>query len=162
MTDRQYEDARACARRSQQLGRPIPYCGFAAAMVLRDYEGIVRALQRSQDQNPEVGALIRAYEAKGPRGLAEARVQWFLRQPNADYAHPVEIAEMHALLGNRDEAFAWLEKGFERRATRISSFHIYPIFDGVRDDPRFADLAHRIGIPPAALESSRPPAAPSS
>jgi hypothetical protein len=68
---------------------------------------------------------------------------------------PVVIASGYAIAGNADEAFAWLEKGFAERLSDVVEFHIEPELDPIRDDPRFADLARRLGIPPPALEASR-------
>jgi serine/threonine protein kinase/tetratricopeptide (TPR) repeat protein len=58
------------------------------------------------------------------------------------------LAMVHAGLGNKDEAFAWLEKDFQiRSATLANALLLFPYFDSLRDDPRYADLLRRMGLP---------------
>ena len=56
------------------------------------------------------------------------------------------VATDYAVLGDKDAAFAALEKAF---ATRRQMFLIKadPEFDNLRSDPRYADLLRRIGLP---------------
>ena len=51
----------------------------------------------------------------------------------------------YAMLGEKDAAFAALEKEFARRG--VVDINIDPRFDNIRSDPRFADLLRRIGLP---------------
>ena len=60
----------------------------------------------------------------------------------------VWLAQFYAYLGEADLAFEWLERGYEERDSHLSSvFNTNPAFDPIRDDPRFAALAERVGIP---------------
>ena len=55
--------------------------------------------------------------------------------------------EIHAGLGEKDEAIAWLEKGYEERGFQMQFLKLDPRWDSLRDDPRFVDLVKRIGLP---------------
>jgi tetratricopeptide (TPR) repeat protein len=57
----------------------------------------------------------------------------------------LDTALAYAMLGDRDEAFAWLEKGVERRDLVIF-VNTEPKCDNLRSDPRFAQLVRRIGL----------------
>jgi hypothetical protein len=57
-----------------------------------------------------------------------------------------EVAGDYAMLGEKDAAFAALEKAFAARAF-IADINVDPIFDPLRSDPRFDDLLRRIGLP---------------
>jgi len=129
ITEARFDEAIAFARKSEKLGRPMPLCTMRATI---DRDAV-----------------------HGGRAFLERRLQFFTQQPNYEFAYPVEVAETYAMLGRNDEAFAWLDKAFDRRATHITSFHLFAGFDGVRDDPRFIALAHRIGLPEASLKSAR-------
>ena len=61
--------------------------------------------------------------------------------------NPLEAAVICAALGNRDEAFKWLEKSYEDRVQGLIYLKSNPEFDNLRSDPRFADLTRRIGLP---------------
>lgn len=56
-------------------------------------------------------------------------------------------AALHSLLGERDEAFAYLDKAWRVRALPLAYAALAPELESLRDDPRFRDVLHRIGIP---------------
>ena len=60
------------------------------------------------------------------------------------YVSSVHFAVIHAKLGEKDQAFAWLEKAFEERQPWLQQFQFDPQFESLRSDPRFADLVRRI------------------
>jgi hypothetical protein len=55
---------------------------------------------------------------------------------------------LHLGLGNKDRAFAWLEKDFETRNGVLEDIACDPYFILPRDDPRYADLLRRMGLKP--------------
>jgi tetratricopeptide (TPR) repeat protein len=61
---------------------------------------------------------------------------------------PMEKALVHIGLGNRDEAFAKLEEVYQGRFSHLAYLRSDPMYDGLRDDPRFADLARRVNLTP--------------
>ena len=62
------------------------------------------------------------------------------------YAYSLGFARIYAGLGDKDQAFLWLEKGYEERETPIYFLKVDPIWDPLRTDPRFNDLLRRIGL----------------
>jgi tetratricopeptide (TPR) repeat protein len=74
--------------------------------------------------------------------LVKARTQYF----PAD-----SIAAVYVALGNKDEAFRWLERAFEEHSYPLYTFLFDPEFRSLRSDPRFADLLRRIGLDSAAV-----------
>ncbi len=55
------------------------------------------------------------------------------------------FAIVHLGLGQRAEAFTWLEKGYEQRAFDLGAVTI-GLFDLLREDPDFRDLLRRMGL----------------
>jgi hypothetical protein len=51
-------------------------------------------------------------------------------------------------LGEKDQAFAWLEKAHQDRSGIFFQLKMDPVNDPLRSDPRFADLLRRAGLPP--------------
>lgn len=49
-------------------------------------------------------------------------------------------------LGEKDQAFDWLEKAYEERQPYFNLFKVEPVFDSLRSDPRFVSLLKRIGF----------------
>ena len=57
------------------------------------------------------------------------------------------IAEIHIGLGEVDEAFVWLERGFQQRNGWLIHMRDNPRYDPLRTDPRYLDLVRRMNFP---------------
>jgi hypothetical protein len=57
------------------------------------------------------------------------------------------IALIYAGLGENDQAFDWLNKGYEQRAFQMQWMNVEPRWDSLRSDHRFAELIRRMGFP---------------
>ena len=66
------------------------------------------------------------------------------KAPSANSAYG--IARVYAALGDKDEAFRWLNTGYEKRAFSMFFLRVDPFFDSLHDDPRFDELIRRIGL----------------
>jgi hypothetical protein len=66
---------------------------------------------------------------------------------NRRYVSPYSIALIYTGLGEKEQAFAWLEKAYEDRSSLMIYLKVEPMLDSLRSDPRFTDLLHRIGLP---------------
>ncbi len=64
------------------------------------------------------------------------------------YVPPFYLALITANLGDKDRAFAWLEKAYQERSGWMPWLKLEPLFDGLRTDARFSDLLRRIGLQP--------------
>ena len=55
---------------------------------------------------------------------------------------------MNAYLGldENDQAFASLEEAYKEHSYILQWLKVHPYFDPLRDDPRFANLVHRVGL----------------
>jgi len=54
---------------------------------------------------------------------------------------------LFAAAGEHDRALDWLERGFEIRNPNMPGIGFSPVFDSLRDDPRFQDLLRRMNLP---------------
>ena len=59
---------------------------------------------------------------------------------------PAPILIAYVGIGNKDEAFAWLEKAYSQHSNVLTSLKVDPIYDPLRSDPRFQDLLRRVGL----------------
>jgi eukaryotic-like serine/threonine-protein kinase len=79
-----------------------------------------------------------------------AKVQEILKQleefAKSRYVPSYLIARIYLGLGERDRAFELLEKALDERYGYLAYLNVEPMFDIVKDDPRFSDLAHRVGL----------------
>ena len=67
---------------------------------------------------------------------------------------PVMMAYDYAQGGEKDKAFAWLEKAYDaREGGELTLMAVDPVWKNLHGDPRFSDLLHRLGLPqPDAIE----------
>jgi tetratricopeptide (TPR) repeat protein len=63
------------------------------------------------------------------------------------YVSPFQHAIVYAGLGEKEEAFRWLEKGFEERDHDMAYLNRWSMFEGLHSDPRFQDLVRRMNFP---------------
>jgi tetratricopeptide (TPR) repeat protein len=67
-----------------------------------------------------------------------------LNNPTKPMAAP--IAEIYAVLGNKDEAFMWLERAYDTREAQLSQINAEVFWDNLRSDPRFQVFLRRMGF----------------
>ena len=49
-------------------------------------------------------------------------------------------------IGEKDQAFAWLEKAYADHSNILTSLKVDPAYDPLRNDPRFSSLVRRVGL----------------
>lgn len=71
-------------------------------------------------------------------------------QSKAKNGQPVafQIAGDYAVLGQKDEAFQWLERAYQKRDPPLIFLKSGDRLESLREDPRFHDLLRRMGLPP--------------
>jgi TolB-like protein/Tfp pilus assembly protein PilF len=97
-------------------------------------------------------ALAHAYAAAGRQAEAREVLDRLIARAKTEYVSPYEIATVHAGLGERDRAFEWLEKAYERREPFLTRFRMDPRVWSLRADPRFEQLLRRMNFPTGAAD----------
>lgn len=64
----------------------------------------------------------------------------------AGRASAVDIAAVHVGLGQTDQALEWLERAYREKNWQMAFLGAEPLFDPLRDDPRFVSLVERLGL----------------
>ena len=104
-----------------------------------------KAVQLSGGSPTCIANLARAYVASGKRSEAEKLLSELRKRSTPGYSHASEIAVIYVSLGDTDQAMSWLQKGYEERFN--PGVLLRPGFDPLRSNPRFQDLASRVGLP---------------
>jgi TolB-like protein/Tfp pilus assembly protein PilF len=149
------EEATASLRKVMELepGYPNASIVIARTYVTKGmYEQAIAELENALTLHPRqphlIGALAHVYARTGKREKALALVD-ALKQLSAERAGPATFSLVwaYAGLGDKDKAFAWLERCYEERTPRLAWLNVDPLLDPLRSDPRFPDLVRRVGLP---------------
>ena len=95
-----------------------------------------------------MAGLGHVYAVSGRKTEARMILAELQRLSEHSYVPANDVALVYAGLGERDEAFARLDKAYEEHSFSMAHLTVEPRFDPLRSDPRFADLLRRIGLPP--------------
>jgi TolB-like protein/DNA-binding winged helix-turn-helix (wHTH) protein/Flp pilus assembly protein TadD len=99
------------------------------------------------DRSPAViGVLVRAYAHVGRRADALRLLAELKKRSQAGYVPAGAFINAYLGLGDKEQAFVWLERGYEEKSGIMPLLKAHPHFDPIRNDPRFADLIHRLGL----------------
>jgi TolB-like protein/DNA-binding winged helix-turn-helix (wHTH) protein len=107
-----------------------------------------KAIAMSSDAQEAVAALGHAYAATGRRAEAENILHDLEQRAKREYVSPYRIATVHAGLGDKDQAFVFLEKAYAEKSWDLPSELQSDLrIDNLRSDPRFQDLSRRLSFP---------------
>ena len=147
---RRYEEAIAQGQRTLKLDPNFYYAHYLLGWAYYEkgmYPEAISECRKSLELNEEPYAkaiLVTALAKSG--GPAEAiKLRDELKSESArHYVPSYYLAVADTALGEKDEAFAALEKDFAERSTSYSWIPMDPLFDDLRDDPRFKALMQRV------------------
>jgi TolB-like protein/Flp pilus assembly protein TadD len=112
------------------------------------YAEALAELQMAQGPTLQATAEMgHVYGLSGKRVEAERILGNLLIRSKHSYVPATYIAKVYAGLGQKDQALAWLDKGYHERDSQMEFISVDPMYDTLRSDPRFADLLHRVGFP---------------
>jgi TolB-like protein/Flp pilus assembly protein TadD len=148
---RQYDQARALiARASSMPHGPLDLLYSMGQIELEagHYEETIQILQKLGDfVPPALGPLGYAYARVGNTAAARQVIEKLRKRIQQDGFGRYEIASVYAGLGQKDEAFHWLEEAYRARDRGAIYLKLDPCMDPLITDPRFQDLLRRVGLP---------------
>jgi hypothetical protein len=90
-----------------------------------------------------LGVLVHAYAGAGRRTEALRVLGELHRRRQKGYVPAAAFLNAYLGLGDKDEAFRWLERAAEERSNITQFLKVHPFFDPLRGDPRFAAFLRR-------------------
>lgn len=73
--------------------------------------------------------------------------EMLIERSQSKYVTPWQISTLYTRAGKNEEALDWLEKAYEAHDSNMPYISIDPIFDGLRDEPRFQELIQKMKLP---------------
>lgn len=102
--------------------------------------------RHASDEVKAIDRLRRLFDRSGLQGLIIDELDNLMRSKERGPA--VVIGRHHLLLGNNETGVRWLQRAFEEPTTHWNPFlTVDPVYDAVRNDPRFKELLHRMNLP---------------
>ncbi|MGH9801400.1 MAG: TPR end-of-group domain-containing protein, partial [Blastocatellia bacterium] len=92
--------------------------------------------------------IAHAYALWGKRDEARRRLDELKRSAREKHVDSYNIGIIHAALGEKDQAFEWLEKAFQAKSEELLFLKVDPKIDSLRSDARYADLLRRLKLAP--------------
>jgi tetratricopeptide (TPR) repeat protein len=153
---RRFDKALAQARRLSDLYPNSPLAQFSTAGVYEmqgDYAKAAAVFERAAnaggDGRQMAEMIRRAYDTGGREGYLRLQLDHAKSEPPNSGSF-VRLAQLHALLGNRDQAFSWLDRAAEARSCDLLWLEVNPGFDSLRQDPRYVRLVRTLGFDKAS------------
>ena len=148
---RQYDESIAQCQRALEIDPHYVNAMWFMALSLEqkgDLDGAVERLETAVNlaRAPHFLALLgRAYALAGERQVARGVLEEMTALAQRMYVSPFDLAIVHAGLGDLPTAFACFEDAFQQRVFRLVELTL-PMFDNLRSDARWQDLARRVGL----------------
>ena len=99
-----------------------------------------------EDSVEILGRFGQALAIAGKSGEARKIISKMKEKQKHQYVSPFCIGLVYAGLGDKEHAFAWLEKTFEERNEMLTWIRVHPELDSLRSDSRFTNLLQRVGL----------------
>jgi TolB-like protein len=143
-----FADALASYRKALELepGYPGLHASIAVdlAQLGRESEAFAE-IQKEADDGSQRIARAWVYAVLGRKADAEAELTAIEQSFGAE--SPMDIAALHAYLGDVDQAFVWLDRAYLANPENLFTLKYDSSFKGIRDDPRYRALLRKMNLP---------------
>ncbi len=108
--------------------------------------------QFNLSHQPEYEAIAQAVGKVYAQSGIEAALREWARQEvelsKREYVDPAHVGFIYAKAGDKDQAFAWLEKGLKEKSEAMQYLKTDHMADSLRSDPRYGEMLKRMGMAP--------------
>ncbi|MBI3421972.1 MAG: protein kinase [Acidobacteria bacterium] len=113
-------------------------------------EAELKQWQSIDPASPYPKALLAHLYASSGKPAAAQKILGELLKADApkNYVDPYFISLIYTGLGDKEQAFAWLERAYQARSEDLLNLKKEPRLDSLRADPRFTDLLRRLQLAP--------------
>jgi adenylate cyclase len=150
-----FDDAILEAKRTQELDPDYLYEFPILAEAYRQKEMFAEAIElykKAQEKNgaPQPGLAI-TYAQIGRQAEARRILDDLKKIAATKYIPAEDIAAVCVALGDKEEAFEWLERAYREHSGPLHAIAFRKVFRPLHSDPRFAAILKRIGLDPGKV-----------
>jgi adenylate cyclase len=151
LADNRLDDAIVEGQRTQQLDPHYFYLDSTLAAAYREKGNFAEAIElytKAQEEThlPSSGLAI-TYARMGRQIEARKILDQLVQERRTRYVSAQIIAAIYVGLGDKEEAFRWLELAATEHSGILQWIAFLPEFRPLRPDKRFPNLLRRIGVP---------------
>ena len=104
-------------------------------------------LSRDPNESEFATALEEGFHSAGWKGALTRGIEVREGERKTGYSSAYGIATLYADLGDKDQAFRWLDTAYQERDWLLESLGTDFLLDPIRSDPRFTELVRKVGLP---------------
>jgi hypothetical protein len=104
-------------------------------------------LTGDSNESEFAASLEQGFRSGGWKGAVTKGIEVRQEQRKRGYSSAFEIATLYAELGDKDQAFRWLNTAYQERAPEMEGLKTDFTLDPLRSDSRFAELVRKVGLP---------------
>jgi len=131
--------ARSCLARAYWGKRVYP-------RVIEEWKAIGQ-LSADRNESDFASALEKGFRSAGWKGALTKGIEVRQAQRKNGYSSAFRVAGMYAELGDKDQAFQWLNTAYQERDFFLFGLKTDFSLDPLHSDPRFAELVRKVGLP---------------
>lgn len=130
------------ARSHQDLGRVY----WEKGMPRQAIRAFKKAVSYSGRGSLYIAELAHAYAVVGKRAEAVTLLKELTERAHKRYVSAYAFVLVYTGMGNKDQAFAWLNKAYDKRASTMPFLKTNPTLASLRSDSRFQTLIRRMNL----------------
>jgi serine/threonine protein kinase len=153
---RQYDDAVSSCKKVTEDDPAFAlshYCLAQAYWGKRMYPQVIEEwrsygkLADDRNESEFASALDQGFRAAGWKAALTRGIEVRQAQRKTGYSSAAAIGGLYSDLGDKDQAFQWLDTAYRERDYWLIGLRTNFLYDPLRADPRFAEIERRVGLP---------------
>jgi TolB-like protein/DNA-binding winged helix-turn-helix (wHTH) protein/Flp pilus assembly protein TadD len=143
-----FDEARSALGRSQELNPQLSSLHLTLGKIYLaqgEAEQAVAEMEKETGDWEKLCGEAVAYYAAGRKHDSDAALNKLIATHQNDSAY--QIAEVYAFRGENDKAFEWVERSYRQHDPGTQDLKTGLLVEGLRQDPRYAELLKRMRLP---------------
>ena len=152
MYARRYDEVIRLLRKTLETspGEPIALSTLRSAYHQKKmYDEALEAWRLSYEARGDREAIQALNQGRAEGGYSRALqnlAEMLIERSKTSYVTPWQVATLYTRAGMKEEALDWFEKAYEAHDPNMPYLSVDPIFDDLRDHPRFQAILKRMGL----------------
>jgi len=108
---------------------------------------IAKKIYELKENELALNAIDQGFEEGGYNLAMQRTAEMMIRERDSIYFPSWQIFTLYCRAGMKKEALEWLEKAYEEHDSNMPYISVDPLFDFIRNEPRFQNLLKKMDLP---------------